>query len=736
MKGKSSARAKINEGAVVRRLGIGLLVGVVVLVVLPASASAVVVQAGNGQRYGVFLRPGVSVSALKGAHVPTTGRVGDTNGNVSYHGGTVLQSSKPYLIFWDPGQEFTTHSKAVLEQYLTDTAADSGKATDVFSVLSQYTGSPYQQTFSASQAIVDTQAYPPLTSPCTTSPCITDAQIQTELTRLIGTGLPTGTGTNAPIYFVITPQDTNICTPTTDLGCATGFPGFCAYHSSFTDGSTTVLYSSVPFVVWTFGPKGCQDDGTLNYQSPNSDQADNIADDLSHELSETITDPLGDGWLNSDGGNEVADNCQSYGSQGPLAGQSLNAYEPVLGGSEPAGTLYDQAINGDRYYTQTVWSNFDVGCEAQAVTPRFTDSVRDTVVSFDPTASTQSTGSISSFSWDFGDGSTASGTGSPAVINHTYALPGTTYTVTLTLVDSFGNVATLRESVTTDTPTAAFTGPASALPGTTVTFDGSGSSDPDGSIVGYSWSFGDGTTSATGPTTSHTYSAPGTYTVTLTVTDSSGLQSPTSHQITIDGPPTASFTGPASGLAGASVSFNGSGSSDPDGSIVGYAWSFGDGTTSAAGPSASHAYSAPGTYTVTLTVTDSSGLQSSTSHQIAISAARLGKVKVSGTTASVTVACRGSVGCSFTLQLSVTETKKGGNVVAVTAATTKAKTTKKTVVVGTVSVSLSKGRTKTIQIKLNGAGRQLLAKFRTLKVTLAVVSAGKPVSRTTVTFKQ
>jgi PKD repeat protein len=194
----------------------------------------------------------------------------------------------------------------------------------------------------------------------------------------------------------------------------------------------------------------------------------------------------------------------------------------------------------------------------------------------------------------------------------------------------------------------------------------------------------------------------------LTVTDSSGLQSTTSHSITVDEPPTASFAGPASGLAGTAVTFDGSGSGDPDGSIVGYSWSFGDGTTSAAGPTTSHAYSAPGTYTVTLTVTDSGGLQSTASHQIAISAVRLGKVKVSGTTAAVTVGCNGASTCSFTLQMSVTETINGGKVIAVTAAARNAKTKKKTVAVGTVSVSLSGGRTKTIQIKLNGAGRQTL----------------------------
>ena len=68
-------------------------------------------------------------------------------------------------------------------------------------------------------------------------------------------------------------------------------------------------------------------------------------------------------------------------------------------------------------------------------------------------------------------------------------------------------------------------------------------------------------------------------------------------------PPVASFTASPNGLT---VSFNGSGSSDPDGSIASYSWSFGDNTTGS-GASTSKTYSAAGTYTVTLTVTDDKG---------------------------------------------------------------------------------------------------------------------------------
>jgi hypothetical protein len=76
----------------------------------------------------------------------------------------------------------------------------------------------YQQTFTtASQAISDTHAYPSrdrVNCPdvaATYPTCLTDTQLQTELKRLIATGLAQGTATNAPLYFIVTPGTVNIC---------------------------------------------------------------------------------------------------------------------------------------------------------------------------------------------------------------------------------------------------------------------------------------------------------------------------------------------------------------------------------------------------------------------------------------------------------------------------------------------------------------------------------------------
>ncbi|MDQ8158203.1 MAG: carboxypeptidase regulatory-like domain-containing protein [Gemmatimonadota bacterium] len=71
-------------------------------------------------------------------------------------------------------------------------------------------------------------------------------------------------------------------------------------------------------------------------------------------------------------------------------------------------------------------------------------------------------------------------------------------------------------------PTAAISGPSAAVAGTRVTFSGAGSTDPDGSIASYAWSFGDGGT-GTGATAFHTFASAGSFTVRLTVTDNGGL---------------------------------------------------------------------------------------------------------------------------------------------------------------------------------------------------------------------
>ena len=113
---------------------------------------------------------------------------------------------------------------------------------------------------------------------------------------------------------------------------------------------------------------------------------------------------------------------------------------------------------------------------------------------------------------------------------------------------------------------------------------------------------------------------------------------------------------------------------------------------------------------------------------------------VSGTTASVRVSCAGAAGatCRLTFKLTVTETLRGHKLIAVTARTVRK--TRKVVVLGSTSVTLGAGQTRTVRIGLGNTGRSLLASRHQLKVTLRITQAlgngrTKTVSTQTVTFK-
>jgi PKD repeat protein len=116
-----------------------------------------------------------------------------------------------------------------------------------------------------------------------------------------------------------------------------------------------------------------------------------------------------------------------------------------------------------------------------------------------------------------------------------------TYPVTLTVTDDDGAAATVEHEVTVtappvnEAPMAAFTSTTSNL---TVSVDGSASVDPDGAVASYAWSFGDGAT-GTGATASHGYTAAGSYTVRLTVTDDDGATGTAERVITVTAPPPA-----------------------------------------------------------------------------------------------------------------------------------------------------------------------------------------------------
>jgi len=223
-------------------------------------------------------------------------------------------------------------------------------------------------------------------------------------------------------------------------------------------------------------------------------------------------------------------------------------------------------------------------------------------------------GNIVSWKWEFGDGHDSTSQNP----THTYSDDGT-YEVNLTVTDddgassSFVNIIGIRNAP----PTAEF----SYVPSSPNDLDNisfyDNSIDADGSVVSYSWDFGDGNTS-TEKNPSHTYADNGIYTVKLIVTDDDGATDPVLHSVLITNvPPVADFSyAPENATDVDDIIFTDN-STDADGTIVNWTWDFGDGNTSYE-RNMTHRYGDNGIYDVTLTVTDNDGVSSSKTKKLEV----------------------------------------------------------------------------------------------------------------------
>jgi PKD repeat protein len=214
----------------------------------------------------------------------------------------------------------------------------------------------------------------------------------------------------------------------------------------------------------------------------------------------------------------------------------------------------------------------------------------------------QSTGDVTSYDWDFGDG----GSSTQANPSHEYTGAGT-YTVTLTVTGPCGSDSEVKTDYISvgETLIADFSGtPTSGCAPLTVDFTDASTGD----ITSWDWTFGDGGTS-TAENPSHQYTGPGDYTVTLTVTGDCGSDSETkTDYIHVDGAPVAGFYGvPTGGDAPLTVNFY----DQSTGDVTSYDWVFGDGGTSYA-ENPTYEYTLAGDYTVTLTVTGPCGSDTET----------------------------------------------------------------------------------------------------------------------------
>ena len=310
--------------------------------------------------------------------------------------------------------------------------------------------------------------------------------------------------------------------------------GFCAWHdftgdTTLSGGAVNSPYGDIAFTNMPY----VADMGTSCGASFVSGALDGFSIVGGHEYAETVTDqnPAG-GWINQTGssynGQENGDECAWISS-----GQGASALVAMSTGS---------------FAMQSTWSNDTNRCDiSHAIvsggsggtpTANFTFTTSGLTASFTDT-STDSGGSISSHSWDFGDGTTSTATNP----GHTYAAAGS-YSVSETVTDGVSaKTSTKTASVTVSssggTPVANFTFTTSGL---TANFTDT-STDSGGTIGSHSWNFGDGGTS-TAASPSHTYAAAGTYSVSETVTDGvSGASNSKTSSVTVSGSTSSQLLG-------------------------------------------------------------------------------------------------------------------------------------------------------------------------------------------------
>jgi PKD repeat protein len=226
-----------------------------------------------------------------------------------------------------------------------------------------------------------------------------------------------------------------------------------------------------------------------------------------------------------------------------------------------------------------------------------------------------------SYIWNFGDGTTA--TTSAAAVSHVYAAAGT-HAITVTATDSEGGQGSATANLIVSPPplTVSLGITSNALVGSPTAFLANVANQQTGTSLTFSWNFGDSATDTTTTATdSHIYTAAGTFTATVTVTDNLGDQGTASVSVVVAMPTLLAVTldGTSYALVGSPATFSLSNPNQPPAGGFTYSWSFGDGaTTTTTVPTVTHSYSNVGAYTTTVTVTDNQGDQAFSSAPITV----------------------------------------------------------------------------------------------------------------------
>jgi hypothetical protein len=353
-------------------------------------------------------------------------------GAVPYGGGPVLHHNRTHLVFWQPsgsGLTFEGGYIPLVERFLTDVALDSHDPGNVLGLSGQYTDSLGAAEYSSvyGGAVLDSDPLPvsgcvePPTGPPWTD-CVSDAQIQSELIRVISSHhLPTGAG---DVYFMVTPDGLASCEASGPESCSLGgdaADGFCGYHSSTPD--EEILYADIPYNAVS---GHCQSENPR----PNSSTADPALSTISHELSEMVTDPYGNAWVDQNG-QEIGDIC-------------ITTYGGTLGGS--GQSAWNEVVGSGHFYLQEEYSDENDGCRARVDPDRLSFAIQAGRGAGEMALGAHGSdphGRFVSYAWILGDGGVAAG----RLVHHRYRHAGR-YRVVLRGTDSAGNYTLFARTIT------------------------------------------------------------------------------------------------------------------------------------------------------------------------------------------------------------------------------------------------------------------------------------------------
>ncbi len=318
----------------------------------------------------------------------------------------------------------------------------------------------------------------------------------------------------------------------------------------------------------------------------------------------------------------------------PPTGVSYYWYSSASGGSSiGSGTTFTTPVisSTTTYYAEICPGFYRVAVVAFVSPGPSTSFTYTTACLGDATVFTNTTSGGVSYAWDFGDGN-FSGQANP---NHTYATTGS-FIVLLTATDNQGCQANITHTVTVgNTPQVSFTstGATTGCGSLTVNFV---NNTTGGGGNAYTWNFGDGSGTSAAINPSHTYSTPGTYTVTLAaILGSCSDADSIVNYITVNATPTANFTA-TNVCLGDVMNFTNSSVG-----ATSYTWNFGDGTGTSVSTSPSYTYLTANTFTVTLIASNGTCTDTITQNVVVNSAPQ-----VSFTSSGATTGC-GSLTVNF-----------------------------------------------------------------------------------------